>query len=142
MSMASYALVSGALFGIGLTVSRMIDPSRVIGFLDVAGVWDPTLAFVMAGALAVFIPAFAFIRKREKTLTGLPMDLPGTKDIDKPLVVGAVLFGIGWGLGGFCPGPGIAALAFGLTKPMVFVGAMIVGMVGFELFLKARDPAQ
>lgn len=132
MPVTIYALLSGLIFGAGLTVSRMIDPSKVIGFLDVAGNWDPSLAFVMGGALLVTIPAFAIAKKREKTVSGLGFDLPNRSDIDIPLVLGAILFGVGWGIGGFCPGPGLSALAFGLTKPMIFVGSMIAGMLAFE----------
>ena len=138
MGITIWALLSGLIFGVGLTVSRMIDPSRVIGFLDVAGAWDPTLAFVMGGALIVTIPAFAIAKRHDKTLTGHPMSLPSKNQIDRPLVIGAILFGIGWGLGGFCPGPALSALAFGLTKPLVFVAAMVAGMVGFDWFRKKQ----
>ena len=134
-----FALVSGLLFGMGLTVSRMIDPSKVIGFLDVAGAWDPSLAFVMGGALLVTVPAFWLVKKRVKTLIGLDISLPTRSDIDPPLILGAVLFGVGWGLGGFCPGPAISALSFGLLKPLVFVGAMGVGMFGFGLLRKSHS---
>ena len=132
-----YPFISGLIFGAGLTVSRMIDPSKVIGFLDVTGAWDPSLAFVMGGALLVSVPAFALAKRKKSTLTGLSFDLPTRNDFDKPLVLGSILFGIGWGIGGFCPGPGLSALAFGLTKPLVFVGAMALGMVAFGLFRKA-----
>ncbi len=138
MQIPFFALISGLLFGIGLTVSRMIDPSKVLGFLDVAGAWDPSLAFVMGGALLVTIPAFWFVKKRVKTLLGLDISLPNRNDIDTPLILGAVLFGVGWGLGGFCPGPALSALSFGLLKPLVFVGAMIVGMVGVGMFRKSH----
>ncbi len=133
------ALVSGLIFGVGLTISRMIDPSKIIGFLDVTGAWDPSLALVMIGALAVTLPAFAIARRHETTLFQSKLQLPTRNDIDPPLVIGAILFGIGWGIGGFCPGPALSALAFGLIKPMVFVAAMIVGMVGVQVLSKNPD---
>ncbi|NQV98108.1 MAG: YeeE/YedE family protein [Rhodospirillales bacterium] len=139
MGMGISALLSGLVFGAGLTVSRMIDPSKVIGFLDVAGNWDPTLAVVMAGALMVTLPAFALAKRRVKTLIGHPLTLPAPGQIDTPLIAGAILFGIGWGLGGFCPGPGLAALAFGLGKPLVFVAAMVAGMVGYGFVAKKTN---
>lgn len=139
MKIPFFALVSGLLFGMGLTVSRMIDPSKVIGFLDVAGDWDPSLAFVMGGALLVTVPAFWLAKKRLKTVIGLDISLPTRNDIDTPLILGAVLFGVGWGLGGFCPGPALSALSFGLLKPLVFVGAMVVGMLGFGLLRKTHS---
>lgn len=136
MPVGMYALVSGLVFGAGLTISRMIDPSKVIGFLDVTGNWDPSLAFVMGGALVVAIPTFALAKKRETTLTGLSFDRPSKSGIDAALIFGSVLFGVGWGLGGFCPGPGLSAMAFGLAKPMIFVGSMVVGMIGFGVIRK------
>ena len=139
MVVVLFALLSGILFGVGLTVSRMIDPSKVIGFLDVAGAWDPSLAFVMGGALLVTVPAFMIAKKRDKTLLNIDLALPTKNDIDAPLIIGAVLFGLGWGLGGFCPGPAISALSFGLEKPLIFVAAMTVGMLGFGLFRKKVD---
>lgn len=139
MTTIIWSLVSGLVFGAGLTISRMIDPSKVIGFLDVAGAWDPSLAVVMLGALIVTIPAFAILRKRGKTLYGFDIKMPSRNDIDLPLIGGAILFGIGWGLSGFCPGPGLSALAFGLTKPLIFVGAMVAGMIGFQLLPKRNN---
>jgi len=139
MPILLWSLFSGLVFGAGLTVSRMIDPSKVIGFLDVAGDWDPSLAVVMIGALAVTIPAFALLRKSGKAFLGVEIRMPDRNDVDLRLILGAVLFGIGRGLGGFCPGPGISALAFGLTKPLVFVGAMVVGMLGFQLLAKNNN---
>jgi len=118
----------GLLFGIGLILSGMTDPGKVIGFLDLAGAWDPSLAFVMAGAIAVGVIAFAVARKRTTAFLGGAMDLPQRRDIDRPLVVGSLVFGIGWGLAGFCPGPAIVAAGAGYWQAWLFAGAMLVGM--------------
>ena len=139
MTIIIFALLSGVLFGVGLTVSRMIDPSKVIGFLDVTGAWDPSLAFVMGGALLVTVPAFMIAKKRVRTLLNIDITMPTKNDIDTSLLIGAAMFGVGWGLGGFCPGPAISALSFGLEKPLIFVTAMTVGMFGFGLFRKKAD---
>ncbi len=122
------ALVSGLVFGLGLAVSGMMNPVKVIGFLDVAGDWDPTLAFVMVGALLVAIPAYRFIPKRPRPVLEKSFDLPKKQAIDTPLVLGSALFGIGWGLVGFCPGPAVAALGTGLAPVFAFVAAMLAGM--------------
>ena len=122
------AFAAGLVFGIGLIVSGMTDPAKVIGFLDIAGNWDPSLAFVMAGAIAVGFFAFAFARPRTKAFLGEAMRLPQRRDIDLRLVVGSVIFGIGWGLAGFCPGPALVTSAAGQTKAALFVLAMLVGM--------------
>ena len=139
MTIIIFALLSGVLFGVGLTVSRMIDPAIVIGFLDVTGAWDPSLAFVMGGALLVTVPAFMIAKKRVRTLLNIDITMPTKNDIDASLLIGAAIFGVGWGLGGFCPGPAISALSFGLEKPLIFVTAMTVGMFGFGLFRKKAD---
>ena len=139
MTIIIFALLSGVLFGVGLTVSRMIDPAIVIGFLDVTGAWDPSLAFVMGGALLVTVPAFMIAKKRVRTLLNIDITMPTKNDIDASLLIGAAMFGVGWGLGGFCPGPAISALSFGLEKPLIFVTAMTVGMFGFGLFRKKAD---
>jgi len=123
------AFAAGLVFGIGLIVSGMTDPGKVIGFLDLAGRWDPSLAFVMAGAIAVGFLAFAFVRQRAQSLLGGAMHLPQRRDIDARLVGGSVVFGIGWGLGGFCPGPALVSLASGEAKAAVFVAAMLGGML-------------
>lgn len=128
------ALLAGLVFGLGLLVSGMADPAKVLGFLDLAGAWDPSLAFVMGGAIAVALPAFTLARKRRNALlTGEPMQLPTATRIDKRLLGGALLFGIGWGLAGFCPGPALVALGMGLDQALVFVLAMLGGMVVFEV---------
>lgn len=128
------ALIAGLLFGIGLIVSGMTDPTKVIGFLDLAGRWDPSLAFVMAGAIAVAAIAFRFTARRSTTLLGTPMQLPAARTIDRRLIVGGLCFGAGWGLAGYCPGPALASLLSGSVKPVFFVAAMVTGMALFELF--------
>ena len=127
------SLLAGLVFGLGLIVSGMADPAKVLGFLDLGGAWDPSLAFVMAGAIAVSAFAFAVARKRTASFLGATMKLPTSRDIDRRLVIGSVLFGIGWGVAGFCPGPGLVALGMGEFKALVFVVAMLLGMGAFEL---------
>lgn len=131
------AALIGLVFGLGLILSGMADPAKVLGFLDLAGPWDPSLAFVMAGAIAVATPAFAVARRRERSFSGAPMQLPTAKQIDRRLLLGSVAFGIGWGLAGFCPGPALAALGAGLLPAGVFVAAMLAGMALHRL-LEAR----
>lgn len=126
------ALVSGTLFGLGLTISGMVDPQKVIGFLDVAGNWDPTLALVMGGALLVAIPAFRLIFKRSQPVLDNEFELPTKKELDASLLGGAAIFGVGWGLSGFCPGPSVTALASGLLPVIAFVAAMIAGMAAYK----------
>ena len=128
------ALIAGLVFGLGLLLSGMANPAKVLGFLDLAGAWDPSLAFVMGGAIAVGLPAFTLAkRRRNALLTGEPMQLPTATTIDWRLMGGSLLFGIGWGLAGFCPGPAIVALGMGLDQALVFVLAMLGGMVLFEV---------
>jgi uncharacterized membrane protein YedE/YeeE len=127
------ALVVGLLFGIGLIVSGMTDPSKVIGFLDLAGKWNPSLGFVMGGAIVVGFAAFRFAGGRTTSLLGEPMRLPTARHIDRRLVLGGVAFGIGWGLAGYCPGPALASLASGGAKPLIFSAALVAGMAIFEL---------
>ena len=122
----------GLLFGWGLLISGMTDPSKVIGFLDVAGSWDPSLAMVMGGAIAVGFFAFGSAKKRTSNFFGGALHLPTSSDIDKRLLLGSLLFGAGWGLAGFCPGPGIVSMADGQPKAVVFVATMIAGMLVFE----------
>jgi len=119
---------SGILFGLGLSISEMVNPARVLGFLNILGPWDPTLAFVMAGALLVAIPGFQYARVMHKPFLAVSFNLPGKKDLDKNLITGAVVFGIGWGLVGICPGPGLVALNTWQTNVFVFVAAMLVGI--------------
>ena len=128
------SLVSGLLFGIGLTLSDMINPQRVLGFLDVAGSWDPTLAFVMGGALLVTFPAFHLVKKFGKPVCAAQFQIPTNKVIDTKLVTGSAMFGIGWGLVGFCPGPAIAALVTLQADVFIFGGSLLVGMVLFQVW--------
>ena len=128
------AAIAGLIFGIGLIVSGMTDPAKVIGFLDLAGNWDPSLGFVMGGAVLVGLVAFAFAGKRQRSLLGEPMHLPGATRIDRRLVLGSLAFGAGWGLAGYCPGPALASLATGQASPWIFALAMLAGMGLFELF--------
>lgn len=137
-------LLSGILFGAGLAVSQMTNPNKVLSFLDVTGGWDPSLAFVMGAALAVSSIAYAVARRRETPLLGGEFHLPKKSGIDRKLVAGAMLFGIGWGLAGFCPGPAIAALVTGKGQVMIFVSAMIAGTAAYryaELALSKRHPS-
>ncbi len=131
------SLVAGLVFGVGLIVSRMASPAKVLGFLDLAGSWDPSLALVMAGAVVIAAPAFALAARRSATLLGTPMHLPTARQIDRRLVLGSVAFGVGWGLAGFCPGPALVALGAGHVKAFVFVAAMLAGMLVFELAERA-----
>jgi uncharacterized protein len=135
------ALIVGLVFGVGLIVSRMIDPSKVLGFLDVAGAWDPSLAFVMGGAVLVATIAFGVAVKRSRTLLGDALRLPATTAIDRRLLLGGVVFGVGWGLAGYCPGPALASLVTGGAKPLVFVVSLLAGMALFEL-LEQRSAAR
>lgn len=134
------SLLTGLVFGLGLIVSGMANPAKVLGFLDVGGAWDPSLALVMAGAIAVGFVAFFFAKNRTLSLMGAEMKLPTASPIDRRLVTGSALFGIGWGIAGFCPGPGLVALGMGESKALVFVAAMLLGMVVFKL-LELRRPA-
>ena len=126
------SFLAGLVFGLGLIVSGMANPAKVLGFLDLGGRWDPSLAFVMAGAIAVGTVAFAVARRRTRSLLGAAMRLPSLRSIDRRLIVGSVLFGIGWGIAGFCPGPALVAVGMGQAKALVFVIAMLVGMGVFE----------
>lgn len=127
------ALLSGLVFGLGLIISGMTDPSKVIGFLDLAGKWDPSLAFVMGGAILVGLFAFRFAATRQHAILGGPMRLAATRHIDRRLILGALAFGAGWGLAGYCPGPALASLATGGSKPLIFTIAMLAGMAIFEI---------
>lgn len=134
------ALIVGLIFGLGLLVSGMANPEKVLGFLDLAGAWDPSLALVMAGAIAVGFFAFRQAARRERSLLDEPMQLPTRRDLDRRLLLGALGFGVGWGLAGFCPGPALVALGAGELKALVFVLAMLAGMGIFEL-LERRKPS-
>ena len=126
------SLLAGLVFGLGLIVSGMANPAKVLGFLDITGAWDPSLALVMAGAISVGAIAFAVASRRTTSLIGAEMKLPTSRHIERRLVVGSTLFGMGWGIAGFCPGPGLVALGMGEVKALVFVAAMLAGMGVFE----------
>ena len=134
------SLLAGLVFGLGLIVSGMADPAKVLGFLDLAGPWDPSLALVMVGAISVAAIAFAVARKRTVSLLGAAMKLPTARDIDRRLVVGSLLFGVGWGIAGFCPGPALVALGAGEVKALVFVVAMLAGIGIFEMLERRHAP--
>lgn len=123
----------GLLFGVGLLLSGMTDPGKVLGFLDLAGAWDPSLALVMGGAVLVGFFAFTFAKKRTTTFLGGALRLPTASQIDKRLVIGALMFGAGWGLAGFCPGPALVSMASGEGKAAFFVAFMLIGMLVFEV---------
>jgi uncharacterized membrane protein YedE/YeeE len=127
-----FALVVGLIFGLGLCLSGMYEPAKVTGFLDLAGAWDPSLAFVMGGAIVVALPAFALARRRRDAWVGGAIDLPTARAIDAPLVVGSAIFGIGWGLGGVCPAPGVVDLGFFSPGAAIFVAAMAAGMLALR----------
>jgi uncharacterized protein len=133
------AVIAGLLFGLGLSLSQMVDRSRVLGFLDVTGNWDSTLLFVLGGAVGVTTIAFRFVLRRPQPLYGDKFYLPTQQNIDMPLVLGAAIFGIGWGLSGYCPGPAITGLIFGSWNPVLFVLATIFGSLSYG-YLSKRSP--
>jgi uncharacterized protein len=122
----------GVLFGLGLIISGMTNPAKVLAFLDIAGAWDPSLIFVMGGAVLVALIAFYLAKNRTQSFLGGAMHIPTRRDIDRPLIIGSALFGVGWGLAGFCPGPALVSLGSGELKALVFVVAMLGGMLLFE----------
>ncbi|MBW4494573.1 MAG: YeeE/YedE family protein [Oscillatoria princeps RMCB-10] len=128
------ALISGVLFGLGLGLSQMIDRERVIGFLDVTGVWDRTLLFVLGGAVGVTVIAFRFVLRLPHPLYAEKFYVPTQKNIDRKLILGAVIFGVGWGIAGYCPGPGLTGLVLGIWNPVLFVIAMIAGSLTYKWF--------
>jgi hypothetical protein len=134
MKQNGIALLSGVLFGLGLGLSQMIDRDRVLGFLDVTGIWDPTLLFVLGGAVGVTLIAFRFVLRMPHPILEASFQLPKRKDIDRKLLIGAAIFGIGWGIAGYCPGPGITALVLGLWNPVLFVVAMIAGSLAYQWY--------
>lgn len=131
------AFAIGLIFGIGLLVSGMYLPAKVLGFLDLAGKWDPSLAFVMGGALPFSAIGFIIAHRRGKALFGEPLHLPPTKKIDPRLLIGATIFGVGWGLSGVCPGPAIFNLGFASGPALVFIAGLGAGMAGYEMFDRA-----
>lgn len=133
-----FSLLSGLIFGFGLILAGMANPAKVIGFLDLAGTWDPSLALVMGGGIAVGSVAFAFAKQRTKSLLGLPMQLPTSRQLDARLIVGSLMFGVGWGLAGICPGPALVLLGTGMVQGIVFVAAMLLGMALFEVLERRK----
>ncbi|MCR2747334.1 YeeE/YedE family protein [Limnobacter parvus] len=129
---AIVSAVTGLIFGFGLLVSGMANPAKVIGFLDLSVPWDPSLMFVMGGAIAIGLPGFLVAKRLKHSLLGMPMNLPTGTEIDRKLLLGAVMFGAGWGIGGFCPGPAVVAAASGMTDGLVFAASMLVGMFAFS----------
>jgi uncharacterized membrane protein YedE/YeeE len=128
-------LIAGIVFGIGLSIAGMVNPAKVVSFLDFFGNWDPSLAFVMGGAVAVYAIGYQLIMKRAKPLFAEGFQVPSRRDIDARLITGAVLFGAGWGLAGYCPGPAITGLAFGMNETVTFFASMAAGVVIFKLTL-------
>jgi len=129
----------GLLFGLGLLLSGMTDPAKVQGFLDIAGLWDPSLAFVMGGGVCIGLVGFGWSKKKPLTFSGSAFQWPELAQIDRPLVLGSLMFGVGWGLAGFCPGPALVSMAAGYDKAVVFVIAMMIGMVLFEQCSKTKS---
>jgi uncharacterized protein len=128
----------GFVFGVGLLVSGMANPAKVLAFLDLSGAWDPSLALVMVGAVVIAVPGFAIAKRKGRSVLGDPLRVPATDGIDARLLLGSATFGVGWGLAGICPGPAFVALGTGQSKAIVFVGAMLVGMLTFELIERRR----
>jgi len=135
------AFAAGVVFGLGLLLSGMANPEKVLGFLDLAGRWDPSLALVMAGAIGVGLPVFWLAKGRDVSLIGEQINLPTRRDIDRPLLIGSLVFGIGWGLAGFCPGPALVATGAGELKAIAFTGAMLAGMGIFHRLNRRRPRA-
>jgi len=131
----------GILFGVGLIISGMSNPQKILGFLDLAGMWDPSLIFVMAGAVIVGLGGFYVVSKRTEAFFGGALHIPQRRDISKPLIIGSLIFGAGWGIAGFCPGPAIVALGAGHLKALVFVLAMLAGMALCDRFFGAHKQA-
>lgn len=137
-----FSLLAGLIFGLGLIVAGMANPAKVLGFLDISGLWDPSLGLVMAGAILVGTLAFFLTRKRSVSLLGLPMQLPTATQIDRRLIGGSLLFGVGWGLAGICPGPALVLVGAGVEKGMIFALAMVAGMMIFSLTERVRAHRQ
>ena len=136
---ALIAFGSGLVFGLGLIISGMANPAKVLGFLDLAGAWDPSLAFVMGGAVLVTAAGFALLRRRRASLSGEPLRWPTATPVDVRLAVGSLAFGAGWGLAGFCPGPALVAASAGVSEALIFVAAMVAGMAIFSVLEKFKS---
>lgn len=132
-----FSFGSGLVFAVGLLLSGMTNPSKVLAFLDIAGSWDPSLALVMAGAIAVATPAFYIAKRRQRSFLDLPIQLPQKRSLNARLIWGSLLFGAGWGVAGFCPGPALLSAASGQPKALVFIAAMLLGMGVFALLERA-----
>ncbi|MFZ3186406.1 MAG: DUF6691 family protein [Pseudomonas sp.] len=135
------ALIAGLIFGLGLLLAGMANPAKVLGFLDLAGAWDPSLALVMVAAIAVAVLPFTWAKRQSRSLLGAPMQLPNKRGLDRRLLIGSLLFGIGWGIAGICPGPAVAILLTGHWQALLFVLAMLAGMGLFELLERRGSQA-
>ncbi|MDY6942557.1 MAG: DUF6691 family protein [Pseudomonadota bacterium] len=133
------ALIAGVLFGFGVTLSQMVNPNKVINFMDVLGTWDPSLALVVGGAVAVTLATFPYVTRRVRPVWGDVFQLPTRRDIDRPLILGSVVFGVGWGLAGYCPGAAVGALALSTWEPWIFLPAMLAGSAVARGFQRRRD---
>jgi len=134
------AFLGGLLFGIGLALSGMTQPAKIVGFFDFAGSWDPSLAFVMLGATAVYTPFYRWAtRTWQKPVWAPKFLLPTRRDVDWRLLTGSAMFGVGWGLGGYCPGPAFTSLGAGSKEALVFTAAMVVGVGAYQLFMRTRE---
>lgn len=134
-----FASIAGLVFGVGLVLSGMTQPAKVVGFLDLSGRWDPSLAFVMGGAIAVHFLAYRLVPKLKRPIWGAAWSLPTRRDVDRRLVLGAVLFGAGWGLGGYCPGPALTSVVAGASSTLIFTSAMLVAMWAHSLWTTAAE---
>jgi uncharacterized protein len=132
------AALAGVLLGLGLILSGMANPAKVVGFLDVAGPWDPSLGLVMGGGLVIGSIGFAYLKKQPKTLLGEPLNLPTSRKIDLRLIIGSVLFGIGWGVTGICPGPGLVLLGAGVPEGVIYIASLLAGMAVYSVVEKLR----
>ena len=132
------AFVAGLIFGLGLLLAGMANPAKVLGFLDLAGAWDPSLALVMVGAIGVALLPFTWARRQSRSLLGAAMQLPQKRELDRRLILGSLVFGIGWGIAGICPGPGVAILLTGHWQALLFVAAMLAGMLLFTALERQR----
>ena len=138
MSKNVAALVAGLVFGFGLAVSHMVEPTKVLAFLDVAGAWDPSLLLVMGGAVIASLIGYRLVARRSKPLFAAKFMLPTKSELDRPLIVGAAIFGVGWGIAGYCPGPGIAALGLGTWEAPVFIFALALGSLAYRWLFEIR----
>lgn len=136
------AIIAGLLFGVGMGLSQMMDPARAIGFMDITGVWDPTLLFVLPGALLVAAIAFRFILRRPRPVLDAKFYVPSRRDIDRPLIMGAAIFGIGWGISGYCPGPAVSGLTLGTVNPYIFLVSLVAGSFTYNWFSARGKRAQ